>query len=54
MDANEHLRLSNITQIKVKEWHFYYCSTFHSHSRVFNNEHNSYSTMSMKQFLVEQ
>ena len=25
------------TKIKVKQQHFYYCSTFHSHSMVFNN-----------------
>ena len=24
------------------------CSIFHSHSRVFNNEHNSYSNMSVE------
>ena len=27
------------TQIKVKEQHFNYCSTFQSRSKVFNNEH---------------
>ena len=24
------------------------CSTFHGHSRVFNNEHNTYPKMSVK------
>ena len=40
------------TQIKVKEQHFYCCSTFHS--RVFNDEHNynSYPITSVKQSLV--
>jgi len=33
-------------QIKVKEDHFYCCSAFHSHSRVFNNVHNSYLNIS--------
>jgi hypothetical protein len=44
MDVNEHERVETIqvytlTQIKVKKQCFYYCSTFHSHSRIFNNEH---------------
>jgi hypothetical protein len=37
--------LTNITlntQIKVEELHFYCCSSFHSHSRVFNNDHISF------------
>ena len=45
MDVNEHERLSNITlktQIKVKEQYLYCCSTFHRHSKVFNNKHNTY------------
>jgi hypothetical protein len=47
MDVNEHERLSSITlRQKVK---YKYCSTFHSHSMVFNNEQNSYPKMSVKQ-----
>jgi hypothetical protein len=48
MDVNEHERISNVTlktQFKVKEWCFYSCSVFYSHSRVFNNVHSSYPTM---------
>jgi len=42
----ETIQLSTYTQIKVvKDQHFYCCSTFHSHSSVFNNEHNSYRTL---------
>jgi len=36
----------------VNEQCFYCCSTFHSHSRVFNNEQNSYPKMSVKQPLL--
>ena len=36
------------TQIIVKEQLFYCCSTFNSHCRVFDNEHNSYPKMSVK------
>ena len=46
MDVNERERLSNVTlrhNIKVEEHCFYCCSTFHSHSKVFNNENNSYA-----------
>ena len=53
MDVNEHERLpvSNIALgHKVKEWHFYCCSTFHSHGSVFHNEHNSYPLMNAKCF----
>jgi hypothetical protein len=32
----------------VNEQDYYCCSTFHSHSRVFNNESNSYVKMSAK------
>jgi hypothetical protein len=42
MDVNEYERIpkfNNKTDIKVNEER---CSTFHSHSRVFNNEDNSY------------
>jgi len=45
---NEHEELSNITlktQTKVKQQCLYFyncCSTFHSHSLVYNNEPNSY------------
>jgi hypothetical protein len=39
-DVNEHERLPNIAfRHKVKEQRFYFCSTFYSHSRVFNNDH---------------
>ena len=34
--------------LKVKEQHFYCSSIFHSHSRVFNNENNSYLKVSIK------
>ena len=40
MDVNEDERLIKFdtkTQIKVEEQHFYCCSTFHSHSNIFNN-----------------
>jgi len=49
IDVSEYERLSNNTlgkKIKVKEQHFYCCSTFHSNSKVLNNEHNSYPKMS--------
>jgi hypothetical protein len=45
MDVNEYERIpkfNNKTDIKVNEERLYCCSTFHSHSRVFNNEDNSY------------
>jgi hypothetical protein len=64
MDVNEREWLSKTlkTQIQVKEQHFIavlsprdeifivldMCSAFHSHSRVFNNEINSYPKMSVK------
>ena len=35
------------TQINVKEQYFYCCSTFHSHSRIFNNENNPYHKCEM-------
>ena len=38
---------SDVYHNKVKEQGFYFCSTFHSHSRVFNDEHNSYPQMSV-------
>jgi len=51
MDGNKQ-RLSNITlKHKIKEQHFYCCSTFHSHSRVFNNENNSYTKMTTSRHL---
>jgi hypothetical protein len=37
--------------MQLKEQHFYCCSTFHSHSRVFNNEHDLYAIISVKQNL---
>ena len=52
MDVNDHERLSNITQYLGKEEYFNGSSSFHSHRRVFNNEHNSYQTMSVKLPLV--
>jgi hypothetical protein len=51
MDVNEHERLSNFTlrhKIKVKEQHFYCFYAYHSHSRVFNNENNSYPKICVK------
>jgi hypothetical protein len=51
MDVNEHERLSNFTLrniLKVREQRFYYCSTLHSHSMVFNNEFITCSKMSEK------
>jgi hypothetical protein len=52
IDVNEHDILSNITLThnQVKEQRFYCCSAseFHSHSMVFNKQHNSYPKMSMK------
>ena len=39
------IQLYAYLHIKVKEQCFYCCSTFHSHCRVFNNEHNSYRTL---------
>ena len=35
-----------LTQIKLKEHSFYCCSTFHSHSRIFINEHGPGGSMS--------
>ena len=55
IDVNEHERLSNIKlryKIKEKEQGFYCCPTFHSHSSVFNNEHNTHPKMSLKQPLA--
>ena len=55
IDVSEYERLSNNTlgtKIKVKEQHFYCCSTLHSNSKVFNNEHNSYPKMSVKRPLA--
>jgi hypothetical protein len=43
MNVNEHERLSNLNIC------FYCCFTFKSHSSVSYNEHNSYSTMDVKQ-----
>jgi hypothetical protein len=44
----ETIQLYTYTQIKVKQQCFHCCSTFHSHSKVFNNEHVSYPKMSGK------
>ena len=54
-DVNQQDRLPNITlinKLKVKEQRFYCYSTFHSHSSVFKNEHNSSSKMCVKQPLA--
>ena len=40
------------THITVREQPFYCCSTFHRHSRIFNNEQNSYHKMSVNLPLV--
>jgi len=49
MNVNDHERPTlHLTQIKGKEQYFNGCSSFHGHSRVFNNENNSYLTMSAK------
>jgi len=48
--SNKPVQIISKKQIKVKEQHFYCfycCSTFHSHSRVFNNEHNTYPKRSV-------
>ena len=37
MHVNEHERISNISQSKVKELHCYCSLTSYSHSRVFSN-----------------
>jgi len=50
MDVNEYERWSSITlktQNQVKAHHFYFCSAFHSHSRVFTNKNNSYPKMNV-------
>jgi len=48
MDVNEHEKPSNFAlRRKVKEQRFYCCSTFQNHSRVFKNEHYSYSKTSV-------
>ena len=54
MDINdrENIKLYTLTQVKAKEQHFYCCSTFHNHSRVFINENNSWPKMSVKQPLT--
>jgi hypothetical protein len=49
MNVNEHERLSNYSvRHKEKEQHFYRCSTFNNHSRVFNKGYNSYPKMYVK------
>ena len=40
MNVNAHERLENDTS--GKELHFYCCSPFYTHKRVFNNEQNSH------------
>ena len=41
-------QLDTYAQIKVNEQSLYCCSTYFSHSSVFNNEHNPYPKMSVK------
>jgi hypothetical protein len=50
--ARDTIQLYTWTQIKVKEQRFYCCSTFHSHCRAFNNDHNSYPKMIVKWILA--
>ena len=38
--------------MKVKEQPFYRCSSFHSHSKIFNNAQNSNPKMSVKRPLA--
>ena len=56
MDINEQGRLSTITiKDKFKQRNtqrLYWCCAFHSHSRVFNNDQNSYPKMSEKRSLI--
>jgi hypothetical protein len=40
MDVKDTIQHYSKTKIKVKEQHFYFCSKFHSHNRVFENEYN--------------
>jgi hypothetical protein len=40
------------TNIQVKEQCFYFCSAFHNHSSVFNNEQNSHPNLSVKRPLA--
>ena len=51
MDINdrENIKLYTLTQVKAKEQHFYCCSTFHNHSRVFSNEHKCEMAPSLQQ-----
>lgn len=43
MDQNEHEKLSNTLEQKLKKMNLAFCcSTLHSHNRIFNNGHNSY------------
>jgi len=55
MDVNEHGRLSDFTletKLTVKEHQFHCYSPFHNHRKVFNNEHSSYTNMSVKRCLA--
>ena len=55
MDVNEHGRLSNFTletKLTVKEHKLYCCYPSHNHRKVFNNEHSSYTNMSVKRSLA--
>jgi hypothetical protein len=51
-DTWETIQYYTKTYIQVKEQHFYSCSAFHSHSRVFHNEQNLYPKMSVKRPLA--
>jgi hypothetical protein len=45
MNMEDYPTFFTLTQIKIKEHRFYRCFTFHSHSGVFSDEHNSYPQM---------
>ena len=46
-DFNFMLRYK-LKHMQIYEQCFYFCSTFHNYSRVFNNEYNLYPKMSVK------
>ena len=52
MNMRDYLIFILKTQNKVKEQSLYCCSTFYSHSRFFNNEHNWYPKLSEKHHLA--
>jgi len=50
MDFGKHERQSHITQVKLaQEQCFDCCSSSHSQGSIFNDEHNSYPTLSYKE-----